>query len=91
MYMTINGDSNAPLSFVVERDGNVIASSYKAMNYVADAISGSYNVPTTIDFTTTDEETMSEGSWYSLQGIKLEKKPTQKGIYIYNGSKQVIK
>jgi hypothetical protein len=30
------------------------------------------------------------GAWYSLDGRKLDGKPTQKGIYIYNG-KKVIK
>ena len=31
------------------------------------------------------------GAWYSLDGRKLDGKPTQKGIYIYNGKKVVIK
>ena len=29
--------------------------------------------------------------WYDLQGRKLEGKPTQKGIYINNGKKVVVK
>lgn len=33
---------------------------------------------------------MSEG-WYTLDGRKLGKRPTQKGIYIFNGKKGVIK
>ena len=34
-----------------------------------------------------------EGSdyWYTLDGCKLSGKPTQKGIYVNNGSKVVIK
>ena len=31
------------------------------------------------------------GAWYSLDGRKLSGKPTQKGIYIYNGQKMLIK
>lgn len=31
----------------------------------------------------------SEG-WYTLQGVKLEGKPSQKGIYIYNGKKVMV-
>jgi hypothetical protein len=27
------------------------------------------------------------GAWFTLQGMKLSKKPTQHGIYIYNGKK----
>ena len=47
-----------------------------------------------------DEETTSltpnpspqgEGSWYSIDGRKLEGKPTQKGLYINNGRKVLIK
>ena len=30
-------------------------------------------------------------SWYTLDGRKLNDKPTQKGIYIHNGQKIVIK
>jgi hypothetical protein len=35
----------------------------------------------------------SEGSsyWYTLDGRKLSGKPTQKGVYIHNGQKVVIK
>ena len=32
-----------------------------------------------------------EGAWYSLDGRKLQGKPTQKGVYIMNGKKVVIK
>ena len=32
-----------------------------------------------------------EGAWYDLQGSKLSGTPTQKGIYICNGRKRVIK
>ena len=33
----------------------------------------------------------NNGTWYSLDGRKFNKKPTQKGIYIYQGRKVVIK
>ena len=29
--------------------------------------------------------------WHTLDGISLNKKPTQKGVYIHNGKKVVIK
>ena len=32
-----------------------------------------------------------EGEWYTLDGRKLDGKPTQKGLYIVNGKKVVIK
>ena len=31
------------------------------------------------------------GAWYTLQGLRLDKQPTTKGIYIHNGRKVVIK
>lgn len=38
-----------------------------------------------------EEGEMRNGAWYDLSGRKLQEKPTQKGIYIYNGKKRVIK
>lgn len=34
---------------------------------------------------------MRNGAWYTLDGVKLDKKPTRKGLYIFNGHKVVIK
>ena len=33
----------------------------------------------------------STDDWYTLDGRKLDKKPTQKGVYIMNGKKQVVR
>ena len=33
----------------------------------------------------------SAGSWYTLQGVKLDSTPTQKGLYIHNGRVRVVK
>jgi hypothetical protein len=30
-------------------------------------------------------------TWYTLQGVQLDGKPTQKGVYIYQGKKFVVK
>ena len=30
-------------------------------------------------------------SWYTVDGMKLDKQPTHKGLYIHNGKKQVVK
>ena len=37
------------------------------------------------------EITEMAGAWYSLDGRKLDAKPTKKGLYIHNGKKVVIK
>ena len=41
------------------------------------------HLPLTIDH--------SDGAWYSIDGRKLSGKPTQKGIYIKDGKKMVVK
>ena len=38
-----------------------------------------------------DKGQMRNDSWYTLDGRKLSDKPTQKGVYIYNGCKVLIK
>jgi hypothetical protein len=38
-----------------------------------------------------DNEEMTSDKWYTLDGRRLAGKPTQKGVYINNGSKVVIK
>ena len=35
--------------------------------------------------------TSEDGEWYTLQGMKVGKKPTTAGVYIHNGRKVVIK
>ena len=87
--MSIAGDKSMPLSFVIERDGEMIATANDVLQYKVDAIIGSPDVPTVINFTKTDQ--LAQEGWYTLQGIKLQGKPQQHGVYIYNGKKQVIK
>jgi hypothetical protein len=50
------------------------------------------DITTGIRSLTPDSSLMGEGSgYYSLDGRKLDTKPTAKGVYIYNGKKRVIK
>ena len=43
---------------------------------------------TTTDFT---DSTYKADGWYTLDGLKLDKAPTRKGLYIHNGRKVVVK
>ena len=43
---------------------------------------------TTTDYT---DSTDKAGAWYTIDGMKLDKQPTRKGLYIENGRKVVIK
>ena len=88
-YLSIEGDQQAPLSFAIERDGEIIAMTDEAMTYEADAIMGTPSEPTQINFVLSDQ--LPQEGWYTLQGIKLQNAPTKSGVYIYNGHKQVIK
>jgi hypothetical protein len=38
-----------------------------------------------------DDDANADGDWYTLNGLKLEKKPTKKGVYIKDGRKVVVK
>lgn len=38
-----------------------------------------------------DPSPKSDGSWYSIQGVRHDGKPSRSGLYIFNGKKVVIK
>ena len=42
------------------------------------------------DINSVDSGEMTVDSWYTLSGVKLEGKPTEKGAYILNGKIIVI-
>ena len=86
--MSIAGDQKAPLSFVVEHDGEIIAATGEIIPYQVNGISGSPNEPTHINFVRNE---IPQQGWYTVQGYKLNGKPSRRGVYIYNGKKQVIK
>ena len=51
-----------------------------------------FNDGETTEITTTDFiEFTEKGVWNTLDGRKLDKKPTSKGLYIVNGKKVVVK
>jgi hypothetical protein len=88
-YLSIEGEQEAPLTFAIERGDEIIATTGEVMTYKVNGISGTVDEPTKISFVRTDQ--LPQDGWYTVQGIKLQKAPTQSGVYIYNGKKQVIK
>ena len=88
-FISIAGNQPTPLSFAIERDGDIIATTGDVLTYKADAIVGSPAEPTVISFVQADR--LPQDGWYSLQGVKLQGKPQQRGVYIHNGKKQVVK
>lgn len=63
-------------------------------NLQADALAISFvdnSEATDIQGVDTKQVAADYDNWYTLQGVKLDGKPTKKGIYIYNGKKVAIK
>ena len=87
-YLSIAGDTQKTIRFAIERDGEIVASSDMLMDFQANAVVGSPDEPTAINFMQATEE---DGKWYTIGGVLLPQKPTQKGLYIHNGKKVVIK
>ena len=87
-FLTIAGEEKAPLSFAIERDGELIATTAEVMTYESNTLKGSLDAPTAIHFVKNET---GDGTWYTLQGFKLSGKPRHKGVFIHNGKRVVIK
>ena len=89
VYMSISGEGNEHLSFAIEREGEIIATTADVMTYQPNAVSGSPLEPTHISFV--PMAPVAQDGWYTLQGVRLQSKPVKGGVYIYNGHKRIIK
>ena len=87
-YLSIAGDATNGVWFAIERDGEIVASTGEVMTYKANAVIGSPDQPTAINFVKAE---YADGQWYSINGMKLQKRPTKSGVYIFNGRKIVVK
>ncbi len=43
-----------------------------------------------VELTTDDVQESVDDAWYTINGVKLTGKPTEKGVYIHNGRKYII-
>jgi hypothetical protein len=96
LYLTIAGDKQADIWFTIERGGDIVASTRNVMTFHADDVVGSPDEPFVINFSTATgielvDGGYEQGKWYTVSGIQLPKRPTQKGVYIFNGNKVVVK
>ena len=91
-YLNIGSDDNTDqaLTFVLERDGEVVAMTGSHISYVANKVLGTPDEPTVINFTLL-AEMPHDGKWYTMGGVLIGKKPTRSGLYIYNGRVTTIK
>ena len=77
-------DEPHPLTFCLERDEQVVGITRGGFSYKADAVLGSPEEPTAISFVSATYD-YSDGHWYTLDGVRLPRKPQRPGLYIHNG------
>lgn len=73
-----------------------IQSAFRAFFQFGESSTGTYVFVTNFGEETGVKEVIEvkevkDDSWYTLDGCKLDKQPTQKGMYINNGRKKVVK
>ena len=95
-YLSIGGKKPATVTFAIERDGDIVAIGSEQLTFRANDIVGTPDEPFAIHFAdatgiSSMDGDFEEGQWYTTNGVKLAKKPTRPGVYIYNNSKVVIK
>ena len=88
LYLSISGTAERPIWFAIEREGQIVASTDEQMTFKANAVVGSPDQPTAIDFA---RQSGTDGQWHTLSGIRLSRRPTATGVYIFNGRKMVVK
>ena len=91
-FLSIGGDDKASdqnLVFCIERDGELVAATQSPLGYQADAVLGTPEEPTQISFVKSDR--YADGYWYTLDGIRLQKKPRRTGLYIHNDKIEIVK
>ncbi len=91
-YLNIGADSkpDQTLTFVIERDGEVVAMTGSRIRYESDALLGTPDEPTDISFVSLSDMP-HDGKWYTISGVQLAKKPGKSGIYIHNGKAVTVK
>lgn len=90
IYM-MNGEGDFIRVFLTDTD-NTLAAHHCYINLNGEAAHARlHNAGETNSISASTIDIASEGSWYTLDGRKLNGKPTRKGIYIYNGKKIAIK
>lgn len=88
-FLNVGSAEDDVISFGIENGNEMIATTRQQMTYVPDGVQGSIGEPTVISFVPADE-IYGEG-WYDLGGRKLSGKPDQRGVYIHNGEKVIVK
>ena len=98
-FLTVLGssedDANSKLAIKVWVDGEEYVVD-NSLPFISDAFYGSLEEPYVLDIDATAISTVElddedDDDWYTLQGLKIGRRPTQQGIYIHKGKTVAIK
>ena len=98
-FLTVLGSSADDLDQKVEIVVRIDGEEYTVASqpFVSDAFYGSLDEPYVLDVDATAIRTISiddiddDNDWFTLQGVKLNHRPSQQGVYLHRGEKVVIK
>ena len=76
-----------PFDAYIDQTG---AASARELTFTFQELDGSYTAIKSIAADVNDEGAAKTG-WYNLNGMKLQSAPVQKGVYIHNGKKVIVK
>lgn len=88
-YITSDATWNI-VPFEAYIDMTQLSGAPRNMTFVFEEIDGSTTAITSIEAGNLNSKLGAEG-WYTLNGVKLQNAPTQKGVYIKDGKKVVVK
>jgi hypothetical protein len=100
-FLTVMGtsadDSQKKMELRVYADGEEYMVD-DTLPFISDAFYGSLDEPIELNLdvvtgisAVNSSAVDNDSDWYTLQGFKIGRKPTQTGVYIHNGEKVVIK
>ena len=98
-FLTIMGSSEGDAEKYVELRVFVDGEEYsvdKSLMFFSDAFHGTLDAPYVLDVDVTairsiaGDDADDDDDWYTLQGVKMDRRPTQQGVYIHHGKKVTI-
>ena len=86
-YLNIGNETNIAetIYFVIERDGQTVATTRSSIRYEANGVIGTPKMPTQISFVSLDVQMQENDRWYTIGGVMLDGEPERGGVYIYKG------
>lgn len=92
-YALTLGYNQGNLGFFVYKGETIGANKAFLVTDFAQSVKGFYlgGFGEFTDIQTMENEITETGNWYSLQGVRLNARPTQRGIYLNNGKKVFVK